>query len=364
MPARVVKDKTTIMTTNQTPIRVAILGATGYGGVELLRWLTNHPAVEIVAVSSESSAGKLLSAIYPHLSGCPLTLLPAEEARFAGNPQVVFCATPNGEAMRLAPELLRRGAAVIDLSADFRLTDVTQHTAFYKMPHLCPELLPGAVYGLPELYRQQVRQARLIANPGCFPTSVLLALAPLLRAGVIEVDGIVIDSKSGVSGAGRTALKTPYLFAEANEDVCAYGVGTHRHTPEIEQQLTAEGAGVAVVTFTPHLIPMTRGIFTTAYAIPRGKPTTKDVLQVYREIYADSPFVTVLDELTLPHTKWCYGSNRAFLTARVDARTGRVITLSAIDNLGKGMAGQAVQNMNVLCGLPEEMGLQAPAVYP
>jgi len=266
--------------------------------------------------------------------------------------------------MRLAPDILQHGAAVIDLSADFRLTDVQLHAEFYKITHTSPELLPRAVYGLPELYREQVQQARLIANPGCFPTSVLLALAPLLRAGVIETQGIVIDSKSGVSGAGRTALKTPFLYAEANEDVCAYGVGTHRHTPEIEQQLTAEGAGDCVVTFTPHLIPMTRGIFSTTYSTPCGQISTAEILQLYREIYAGSPFVTVLDEHTLPHTKWCYGSNRAFLTARADARTGRVITLSAIDNLGKGMAAQAVQNMNVLCGLPEEIGLNVPALYP
>ena len=347
-----------------TPIRVAVLGATGYGGIELLRWLSGHPAVEVVAVSSESSAGKPLAALYPHLADCPLTLLPAAEARFAGDPQVVFCATPNGEAMRLAPKILQRGAAVIDLSADFRLTDVRVHSEVYQMAHTAADLLPQAVYGLPELYRERVRQARLIANPGCFPTSVLLALAPLLRAGVIDARGIIIDSKSGVSGVGRTALQTSNHFPEANEDVCAYKVGTHRHTPEIEQQLTTEGAGEMVVTFTPHLIPMTRGIFSTCYATLRRECTTADVLRVYHTMYAASPFVTVLDEQTLPHTKWCYGSNRAFLTARVDARTGRVITLSAIDNLGKGMAGQAVQNMNILCGLPEELGLNAPAIYP
>ncbi len=351
------------MTTPAASVRVAILGATGYGGLELLRWLTGHPAVEIVAVSSESSAGKPLTAVFPHLSGPNLTLLPAAEARHAGDAQVVFCALPNGEAMRLAPELLARGAMVIDLSADFRLRDAAVYEKFYKMPHADPRLLGEAAYGIPELYRDAIANADLVANPGCFPTTALLALVPLLRAGLISPAGIIVDSKSGVSGAGRTALKTPYLYAEANEDVAAYNLGTHRHTPEIEQQLAVEGDG-APILFTPHLVPMTRGIFTTAYAMPARAVTTADLLAVYAEAYADAPFVHVLDADTLPHTKWCLGSNYAFVTARVDARTGRVTALATIDNLGKGMAGQAVQNMNLVCGWPETLGLERPALYP
>ncbi|MHB9133437.1 MAG: N-acetyl-gamma-glutamyl-phosphate reductase [Armatimonadota bacterium] len=351
-------------TTSSSPIRVAVLGATGYGGVELLRWLTAHPAVRIVAVSSESSAGKPLTSVYPHLAGLDLPLLPAAEARFSGDPQVIFCALPNGQAMHLAPELLERGAAVIDLSADFRLQDADTYTCFYKMPHASAHLLPQAVYGIPELYRDAIRQTKLIANPGCYPTSALLALVPLLRAELIRAAGIIVDSKSGVSGAGRTALKTPFLYAEANEDFCAYNVNAHRHIPEIEQQLSGAGAGEAVITFTPHLVPMTRGIHTTAYAQLAGSCTTADALAVYREAYADSPFVVVLDEETLPHTKWCSGTNRAFVTARVDARTGRLTALATIDNLGKGMAGQAIQNMNIVCGLPETMGLEQQAFYP
>lgn len=204
--------------TQATPIRVAILGATGYGGVELLRWLANHPAVRIVAVSSESSAGQPLAAVYPHLTGLDLVLRKAAEAQTYGDPQVVFCALPNGKAMELAPAILARGAAVIDLSADYRLRDLAVHAAAYKMTHASPDLVPQAVYGLPELYREAIRPARLIANPGCYPTSALLALVPLLRAGLIAPRGIVVDSKSGVSGAGRTALKTPYLYPEANEE--------------------------------------------------------------------------------------------------------------------------------------------------
>jgi N-acetyl-gamma-glutamyl-phosphate reductase len=350
--------------TTSSPVRVAILGATGYGGVELLRFLAIHPAARIVAVSSETNAGEPLAKSYPHLSGLELTLLPAAEARFAGDPQVVFCALPNGQAMRLAPALLELGIAVIDLSADFRLKDAATYQRYYEKEHASPELLAQAAYGIPELYRDEISASRLIANPGCYPTCALLALAPLLRAGVIEPRGMVVDSKSGVSGAGRRALETPYLYAEANEDVSAYKVGTHRHAPEIEQQLSGAGAGEAVITFTPHLIPMTRGIFTTAYAGLTREVQTADVLEIYHQAYAGSPFVKVLDEKTLPHTKWCYGSNRAFVTARVDARTGRVVTLSAIDNLGKGMAGQAVQNMNLLFGLPETCGLEMPAVYP
>ncbi len=346
-----------------TPIRVAILGATGYGGVELLRWLGGHPAAQVVAASSETSAGKPLSAVYPHLTGLDLTLLPAAEARFAGDPQVVFCALPNGQAMHLAPELLARGVKVIDLSADFRLRDATVYEQFY-LKHSSPELLARAAYGLPELFRAEIEGSSLVANPGCFPTTALLALLPLLRAGVISPCNIIVDSKSGISGAGRTALKTPYLYAEANEDVMAYNIGTHRHTPEIEQQLTTAGVGDGLITFTPHLIPMTRGIFTTAYATLENDVCTADLLEIYQQIYEGSAFVKVLDAQTLPHTKWCTGSNRAFVTARVDARTGRVSAFSAIDNLGKGMAGQAVQNMNILFGLPEDTGLQAPALYP
>jgi len=350
--------------TTSSPIRVAILGATGYGGVELLRFLAIHPAARVVAVSSESTAGEPLSKSYPHLAGLGLTLLPAAEARFAGDPQVVFCALPNGQAMKLAPELLGRGIAVIDLSADYRLKDPATYQQYYGMAHASPELLAGAAYGVPELYREEICASRLIANPGCYPTSALLALVPLLRAGVIQAKGIIVDSKSGVSGAGRRALDTPFLYAEANEDVSAYKVGTHRHQPEIEQQLSGAGVGEAVINFTPHLIPMTRGIFSTAYAALTREVKTADVLEIYQQAYAGSSFVNVLDEKTLPHTKWCYGSNRAFVTARVDDRTGRVITLSTIDNLGKGMAGQAIQNMNLLFGLPETTGLEMPAVYP
>jgi N-acetyl-gamma-glutamyl-phosphate reductase len=350
------------MTTSSSHMRVAIIAATGYGGIELLRWLTAHPRVEIVAVSSEQSAGKRLAEVYPHLAGLDLVLQPAEDA--CGHGDVVFFATPNGTAMHLAPGVLARGGKVIDLSADFRLRDAAVFEKYYAMTHAAPDLLPEAVYGLPELYRDAVREARLIANPGCYPTSVLLALVPLLRAGLIEPRGIVVDSKSGVSGAGRTALQTPYLLAEANEDVSAYKVGSHRHQPEMEQQLTAAGVGEAVISFTPHLMPMTRGIFSTTYASLRAGVETADVFAIYRECYAGSPFVTVLDEHTLPHTKWCAGSNRAFLTARVDARLGRVVTLSAIDNLGKGMSGQAVQNMNLLCGFDEALGLDRPALYP
>jgi N-acetyl-gamma-glutamyl-phosphate reductase len=326
--------------------------------------LSIHPAVQIVAASSESSAGQPVRKVFPHVPLPELTLLPAAEARNSGDPQVVFCALPNGQAMHLAPPLLERGVTVIDLSADFRLKDVETFRKFYQLEHRSPELLPTAVYGLPELYREEIRGARLIANPGCYPTSALLALAPLLRAGVISAQGIVVDSKSGVSGAGRTALQTPYLYAEANEDFSAYKIGTHRHTPEIEQQLSGAGAGEAIITFTPHLAPMTRGIFTTAYAQLTGDADTAALLAIYRDVYRDADFVTVLDGDTLPHTKWCSGSNRAFVTARVDARTGRAIVLATIDNLGKGMSGQAVQNMNIALGLPETLGLLTQACYP
>ncbi len=347
-----------------TPIRVAVLGATGYGGMELLRWLSVHPAVQVVAVSSESSAGQALRSALPQFATLDLTLQPAAEARFSGDAQVVFCALPNGTAMQLAPELLERGIAVIDCSADFRLKDAAVYTRFYKIEHSAPQLLAQAAYGLPELCREAIVRARLVANPGCYPTGALLALTPLLRAGLISPRGMVVDSKSGVSGAGRTALKTAYLFAEVNEDVCAYGLLSHRHTPEMEQLLSETAGGEVALTFTPHLIPMNRGIFTTAYADIATARSTSELLDCYRTAYADSPFVTVCDAETVPHTKWCAGSNRAYVTARVDARTGRVIAMSSLDNLGKGFASQAIQNMNLLCGLPEALGLEMTAVYP
>jgi len=345
-------------------VRIAILGATGYGGMELLRYLRLHPAATVAAVSSEASAGQPLAAAIPHLAGTELILQSAADVVARDDYQVAFCALPNGQAMRLAPALLERGCTVIDLSADFRLKDVGVFSQFYQLEHAAPQLLPQAVYGIPELYREQIAAARLIANPGCFPTSALLALAPLLRAGLIDPQGIIVDSKTGVSGAGRTVKDTMYLLSEANEDVMGYKIGTHRHTPEMEQQLTEAGGSEAVITFVPHLIPMTRGIYTTAYAELRRDFATADLLEIYRQTYAGSPFVHVLDEKTLPHTKWCAGSNRAFLTARVDPRTHRVTTLSVIDNLGKGMAGQAVQNMNIIHGFPETDGLDCTAVYP
>ncbi|MEI6521566.1 MAG: N-acetyl-gamma-glutamyl-phosphate reductase [bacterium] len=345
-------------------IRVSILGATGYGGVELLRWLLPHPNVTITAVSSESSAGMPLEAVHPQLTGMGLTLSHACDAQAIGDPQVVFFALPNGETMKIAPQLVERGVKVIDLGADFRLKNQSVYEKFYKMQHTCPKLLSEAVYGLPELYRDEIINAQIIGNPGCYPTSILLATVPLLKAKVIKPTGIIADSKSGVSGAGRTALKTPYLYAEANEDFCAYGIGTHRHTPEIEQQMTGVGVGEAVITFTPHLVPMTRGIHSTIYAELAKDLTAADLIEILTETYKDSPFVKVLDENHLPHTKWCSGSNNAFITARVDERTGRAVLCSAIDNLGKGMASQAIQNMNLMFGLDETAGLNRVSVFP
>jgi len=346
-------------------IKAAILGATGYGGIELLRILSKHQNVEIVAASSENSAGKKLSSVYPHLTLChDIKLKKMEDVIAVDDLDVVFCALPNGQAMTVAERVLKN-SVLIDLSADFRLKDIKTHASFYKMVHDSPHLVGDAVYGIPELYRDEIKSARLIANPGCYPTSILLALVPLLEAGSIEIEGIVVDSKSGVSGAGRTALKTPYLYAESNETLSAYAIGTHRHTPEIEQQLSIVGAGQAVITFTPHLTPMTRGIFSTCYAkLVDEKTTNNDLLEIYNDKYFECSFIKVLDIETLPQTKWAQGSNNAFITARIDRRAGRVITLSTIDNLGKGMSGQAVQNMNIIFDLPEDTGLFNLAMYP
>ena len=264
----------------------------------------------------------------------------------------VFCCLPHGASAAAAKELLPLGKKVIDLSADYRLSDPAEYAKWYGLPHIDTANLKDAVYGLPELYRDEIRFAKLIANPGCYPTSAILALAPLLEAGVISADGIIIDSKSGVSGAGRDPK--PHLhYPECNENLAAYGVGTHRHMPEIDQVLTDAAGKPVEVIFTPHLIPMDRGILSTSYAIPTGETSTEALLSLYREFYADEPFVRVLSGL--PATKAVSGSNFCDITARVVR--SRVVVLSAIDNLIKGASGAAVQNFNLMCGIPETTAL-------
>jgi N-acetyl-gamma-glutamyl-phosphate reductase len=347
-------------------IAIGIAGATGYGGVELLRLLGNHPNATLVLAGTESYVGQELAAVYPHLAG--RVKLAGREATadvLAQECDVVFTALPHGVPMKLAPAVLAAGKKLIDLGADFRLHDVAAYETWYKHKHEAADLQAQAVYGLPELFREQIQGASLVGNPGCYPTTCALAAAPLLKGGLVETKGIIFDSKSGVSGAGR-GVNLGVHFSEVNENFKAYNIaGGHRHTPEIEQTLSDLAGAPIVVSFTPHLVPMTRGILTTAYFQLKQDMCTEQVLEVFRSFYAKEPFVRVRPAGDLPQTKQVWGSNYCDIGLQVDKRTGRVLVIAVIDNLVKGAAGQAIQNMNILFGLPETTGLLAAApVYP
>jgi N-acetyl-gamma-glutamyl-phosphate reductase len=345
-------------------LKVAIVGASGYTGVELLRLLYCHPEAAVTCVTSERSAGKRISDIYPGLKGrCDLLLENLEPVRVAGKADFIFTALPHRAAMEVVPTFLSLGKRVVDLSADFRLQDPTEYEKWYET-HLSPALLKKAVYGLPELKRARIAGADLVANPGCYPTTVILGLAPLLKNKLIDPATIIADSKSGVSGAGRSA-KVDSLYCEVNEGFRAYGVGgAHRHIPEIEQELSHLSGSKLTITFTPHLAPMDRGILSTIYAIPAAPVTTAELLKVYNNFYKGEPFIRVLTEERFPSTAFVRGSNFCDIGLTVESRTGRVIVISAIDNLVKGASGQAVQNMNIMCGFPETMGLESLPLYP
>ena len=333
--------------------RVAILGATGYSALELIKLLLRHPQVEITTVTSRQEGSPPIAMVHPSLSGrLDLRLEDLGPVAVAGRAECVFSCLPHGVTTTLVPHLLSAGARVIDFSADYRLRDAEAYGQWYGQKHGDPENLATAVYGLPELFREQIGPARLIANPGCYPTSAILALAPLLKAGAIEPTDIIVDSKSGVSGAGREPKLTTH-YPECNESVSAYNIGRHRHTPEIDQVLTtAGGVGVNVI-FTPHLIPMDRGILTTAYSRPKPGMTEEKALDTLRDFYANEPFVRVVDHL--PGTKDSSGTNYCDITARLVR--DRLITISCLDNLIKGAAGAAVQNFNIMHGYPETTAL-------
>jgi N-acetyl-gamma-glutamyl-phosphate reductase len=348
-------------------IRVAVAGASGYMGAELLRILLGHPNVTVTAVTSDRLAGEPLARAYPHLRG--LTELAFQELdpdRLASAADAVFLALPHMESQKAVPVLRRRGARAIDLSADYRLHDAADYTTWYKAPHVDAEGLAEAVYGLPELHRKAIVSASLVASPGCYPAGTILATAPLLKAGLARADGIVVDGKSGVTGAGAQGRKIDpmYLYTESNENVQAYALESHRHTPEMEQEMSALLGAPVRVSFTPHLLPLNRGLFTTA-SVPLARPLgTADLLAVYREFYAGEPFVRVLDEGELPTTRAVTGSNYCDVTVVADPRTGRAKCVSALDNLGKGGAANGVQVLNILFGWNERTGLSSPPVYP
>jgi N-acetyl-gamma-glutamyl-phosphate reductase len=341
---------------------VGIIGASGYTGAELLRLCAHHPEFDVRVATGESQAGTRIAELYPSLAAAygDQAFEPTEGAAVDGL-DLVFLGLPHGASQALVPDLLGRVGKVVDLAADFRLIDASLYPTWYGEPHACPELLAEFAYGLPELFRADVVGAAAVAAAGCYVTASSLALAPLVGEGLVGPTGIVVDAASGVSGAGR-GLKPTTAFCAADEDFTAYGLLTHRHTPEIEQNLSRLAGAPAQVLFTPHLAPMSRGILATCYARPTGPLSTDDVLASLRKAWADEPFIVVTDGS--PSTKATLGSNAVHVTARADERTGWVVAIAALDNLTKGASGQAVQCANLMFGLPEATGLPTAGLYP
>ena len=344
-------------------MKVSIIGATGYVGAELLRILTAHPQAEIVHITSESHAGEVAAAVYPHLRGCcPLVLEPmAAAADIAADSEVLFVALPHGHAMKLGKAVAHLPLRIIDLGADYRFADPAVYAQWYGLPHEHGDA--ARVYGLAEWQREAIRTAKIIGNAGCYPTAGILALMPLVRAGLVQRSSIIIDAASGVSGAGRAATAANH-FPELYDSFKAYGVAGHRHTPEIEQALSQLSGEEQVVSFTPHLLPMVRGILATCYAALRPGVSADEVDEAFTACYAGEPFIRLLGRTGYPATKAVRGSNFCDIGWHLDPRTGRVVVLSAIDNLVKGAAGQAVQNFNIACGFAEDTALDAIPLYP
>jgi N-acetyl-gamma-glutamyl-phosphate reductase len=342
--------------------KVGIINVTGYVGVELARLLHQHPEVELTSVTGRSAAGQKLGTVFPHLAGIDLTIEPE-----LGAVDLAFSAMPHKESAAVVVPLLKRGIKVVDASADFRLKDVAEYEHRYGVTHPAPQLLKQAVYGLPELHRHEITSAQLVSNPGCYPTGAILALAPVVKSGLIGPE-VIVDSKSGTSGAGRTPTQGTH-YPEVNEDISAYALEGHRHLPEITQELNQLRPQQPLsVTFVPHLTPMTRGILTTCYAtlspgkIPPNEKGQEELRKLFEDFYKGEPFVRIAE--TPPHTKHTWGSNMCLVYPTIAPDTGRLVIISCLDNLVKGAAGGAVQCMNLMLGLPEVTGLQAPAVYP
>ena len=345
-------------------MKVGIIGATGYAGGELVRLLMGHPQAEIVWYGSRSYIDKKYYEVFQNMfqivdSKC----LDDNMEELAAQADVIFTATPQGFCASIINEEILSKVKVVDLSADFRIKDVKVYEEWYKITHKSPQFIDEAVYGLCEINREDVKKARLVANPGCYPTCSTLSIYPMVKEGLIHPNTIIIDAKSGTSGAGRGA-KVDNLYCEVNEDMKAYGVSTHRHTPEIEEQLGYAAGEKVVLNFTPHLAPMNRGILVTAYASLTRKVTYEEVKAVYDQYYGEEKFVRVLDEDVCPQTKWVEGSNYVDVNFKLDFRTNRIIMMGAMDNLVKGAAGQAVQNMNLMFGLEESMGLCQAPMFP
>jgi len=352
------------MISSPEKVAVAVIGASGYTGVELARLLSIHPTARLVAVTSRQYAGQPMAKVFPSLRGiCDLSFEEPNIEDICRRAEVIFTAVPHKTAMLVAPQILAAGRKLIDLSADFRLDDATTYEQWYE-PHSAPEYLAEAVYGLPELYRGDIKKARLIANPGCYPTSIILGLAPLLRAGVIDAATIIADSKSGTSGAGRSAVISS-LYCEVADGFRPYKVGgVHRHIPEIEQELSKLHGSAITITFTPHLLPVSRGILSTIYAQLKADVTAGQIAELYATMYGQERFVRLLPAGGIPATQYVRGSNYCDIGFCLDRRAGRIIVMTAIDNIVKGASGQAVQNMNLVCGFPEHTSLAAPAFFP
>ena len=369
-------------------IKVAIIGATGYVGIEIVRLLQNHPGVEITSVIGQSFVGQKISDIYPNLRGIfDIECSGLDVEHLPGQADVFINCLPHGISKDFIPLLLKKGKRIIDHGGDYRYKKVDVYEKWYKTKHELPELLDIAVYGLPELYREDIKKAKLVANPGCYPTCSILGIAPLLKHKLIDINNIIIDAASGITGAGRKA-ELPYNFCESTENFKAYNVSTHRHTSEIEQELSLLAAEEVLVSFTPHLAPMKRGMLATIYAnLENGLKcknvennskadlntssdldnkfdmTTAELIKLYKDFYKDEKFVRIMDEGKLPETKHVAGSNFIDIGIVLDKRLKRVVILSAIDNLGKGASAQAVQDLNIMCGFPEETGLMNAGFY-
>ena len=345
-------------------IKAGIIGATGYAGAELVRLLAGHKDVDIVWYGSRSYINDNYANVYRNF--CKIVdarCLDDNLGELADQADVIFTATPQGFLASVLTEEILEKTKVIDLSADFRIKDVAVYEKWYGIEHKSPQFLAEAVYGLCEINREKIRGARLVANPGCYTTCSILTAYPLAREGLIDMDTLIVDAKSGTSGAGRGA-KVPNLFCEVNENIKAYGVATHRHTPEIEEQLGYAAGRPVTLSFTPHLVPMNRGILATEYASLKEMVSWEEVKKIYEKYYGKEPFIRVLDQGVCPETKWVEGSNYVDIGFQIDPRTGRIILMGAIDNLVKGAAGQAVQNMNLLFGLPETQGLELVPMFP
>ena len=345
-------------------IKAGMIGSTGYAGGELARLLLQRDDVEILWYGSRSYVGQKYASVYPNLfkivdENCQDDAI----KELADQVDVIFTATPQGLCASLIDEEILSKVKVIDLSADFRIKDQAVYEKWYKLEHKSPQFLDEAVYGLPEVNREKVKTARLIANPGCFPTCSFLAVYPMVKEGLIDPNTLIIDAKSGTSGAGRGA-KTDNLYCEVNESIKAYGVGSHRHTPEIEEQLSYAAGQPVTISFTPHLVPMNRGILVTAYASLNGTVTEEEARAAYEKYYQNEYFVRLLEPGAVPQTRWVEGSNFADVNFKIDPRTNRVVMMGAIDNMVKGAAGQAIQNMNLMFGLPEQTGLKQLPMFP